>query len=131
MGGMSSDAARIKTLGPGRAEIEVNGARLERVVSGFHLRGGVGEMPTLELELFLSTEWSGPADIRIPDETRAALIALGWTAPEGGEYHDDKTLDRVRRALLTILGGNIDGQHITDLISEMQNEGILFRERVR
>lgn len=43
---------------------------------------------------------------------------------------DDKTLEKVRSALHYILGGNIKDQRLTDCIGEMQNRGILFRERV-
>lgn len=44
------------------------------------------------------------------------------------ETHDEETLMKVRTALFHVLGGQIDQQIFTDLISEMQNAGILFRE---
>jgi hypothetical protein len=49
--------------------------------------------------------------------------------PTDDLHYDDKTLDKVRDALHCILGGNIRDQRLTDCISEMQNRGILFRER--
>lgn len=55
--------------------------------------------------------------------------------PEGdpeGLYHDDETLTKVRRALVRVLElrrNNVPDQLITDLITEMSSEGILFRER--
>lgn len=45
------------------------------------------------------------------------------------EHHDDKTVEKVRRALFTVFGGNLRQQRFTDAIAEMQNAGILFRER--
>lgn len=41
--------------------------------------------------------------------------------------YDDHTLDKVRECLSLALG--LDEQQSTDVISAMQNEGILFRER--
>jgi hypothetical protein len=49
-----------------------------------------------------------------------------------GLYYDDKTLDKVRRALWVVLANKSEGipaSVITDMITEMQNEGIFFRER--
>ena len=43
--------------------------------------------------------------------------------------HDESTLIKVRRALANVIGVEQGGQLITDCITEMQNEGILFRER--
>jgi hypothetical protein len=43
-------------------------------------------------------------------------------------YHDVKTMDRVREALEDI---DADGGTVEDMISSMQNAGILFRERPR
>lgn len=43
------------------------------------------------------------------------------------EYHDDQTLGKVRDAINSVSG--TDGQITNDIISELQNQGILFRER--
>lgn len=43
------------------------------------------------------------------------------------EYHDDETMDLVRRAIETWRAGG--GRNPNDLIHHMQNAGILFRER--
>lgn len=47
--------------------------------------------------------------------------------------YDENTMIKVRRALENVLGGvqepTATAQIITDCITEMQNEGILFRER--
>lgn len=49
-----------------------------------------------------------------------------------GEYHDDKTLDKVQAALMKrdtgVFACSPEGAQ--DLIRKMQNAGILFRERV-
>jgi hypothetical protein len=44
------------------------------------------------------------------------------------EFHDDKTLDKVRAGLRSS-DPFMDEQRLTDAISAMQNQGILFRER--
>lgn len=65
----------------------------------------------------------------------ANIIDTEDDKPEGdpdGLYYDDKTLDKVRRALWAVLANKSEGlpaSVITDMITEMQNEGIFFRER--
>lgn len=44
------------------------------------------------------------------------------------EYHDDETLNKVRAALRRSIMGLTD-KSAEGIINEMQNEGILFRER--
>jgi hypothetical protein len=64
---------------------------------------------------------------------RELEIANAWiriAELSSGETHNEEALLKVRRALYTILGGHLStDQRITDCISEMQNQGILFRER--
>jgi hypothetical protein len=52
-----------------------------------------------------------------------------------GEFHDDKTLEKVRQSLVRELDMTVIGDRIytsdlaVNLIQAMQNDGILFRER--
>lgn len=85
--------------------------------------------------------------MKVTDEMVRAFTAAIWANPDGLieldederragiqavldliETHDEETLMKVRTALFHVLGGQIDQQIFTDLISEMQNAGILFRE---
>lgn len=43
--------------------------------------------------------------------------------------YDDETLDKVRKGLMRSLGSVVNSETVTGMISQMQNEGILFRER--
>lgn len=66
------------------------------------------------------------ADLRpfmesVVSKTIDRLAVEGWEPTT----HSEETLMKVRRAL----GRTLDSQQVTDCISEMQNAGILFRER--
>lgn len=74
--------------------IEVNGPTGHVSVGGEPIRGvraltyraSMHEMPSLELELAVHDVTrlnSKDTEILLPDETVKALIALGWTPPEG------------------------------------------------
>lgn len=63
------------------SEIEVDGQRIPHVRS-VHLDAKVMELPSLTLDLLLhEVEIDGVMNVTVPDETRDALIALGWTPP--------------------------------------------------
>lgn len=74
------DVVKIKTNGIG-AEVTVNGLDVSSTVTAYHLRQEGGRPPVLELEMPVRTAFDGEAKVEIPPQTRAALIALGWTAP--------------------------------------------------
>lgn len=76
-----TDAVKIKSLGPHRAEVQVNGVEVGKVVSSYHIRHSLPEMPIVELELIGAHQYEGSARVEIQPELRTALIALGWTAP--------------------------------------------------
>lgn len=44
-------------------------------------------------------------------------------------YYDDQTLEKVRAGLLCSSGLVVNSETVNDIITQMQNEGILFRER--
>ncbi len=59
------------------------------------------------------------------------LKALNTRHEEQSEdlFHDEGTLMKVRHAFWEVLGNTVRERQITDIISEMQNTGLLFRER--
>lgn len=57
-------------------------------VTGFHVDAPADGIPVVTLTLMGAGALRlllarGAADVKIPDETREALIALGWTPPSG------------------------------------------------
>lgn len=83
---MTTHKAHITLNGSGGGTVEVDGVDLSHAVRSISLDGEVGCRPVLQLELRLY-DVSTVADTRIliPDETAAALVALGWTPPPGQE----------------------------------------------
>lgn len=75
--------ARIELDAAGDGTIEVDGVPL-RGVRALSLDAGLGERPVLRLELAVhDISTLAEARIYIPDDTVAALVALGWTPPPG------------------------------------------------
>lgn len=80
--------ASIK-LGLGRqgwnSTIEVDGHDISAAARAFRLDADVHGIPQLVVDLVVleSSTVSGEATVVIPEATREALIALGWTPPEG------------------------------------------------
>ncbi len=67
---------------------------------------------------------------RPTDAARLAVVLgrLNVGNLAAGETHDDRTLDKVRAALAR---AGVTPHRATDVITYMQNEGILFRERLQ
>jgi hypothetical protein len=66
-----------------RGTVQVDGHEIGHSVTDLEFHAGVDDAPTLVLELRLFT---GDVDaqgtkVYLPDTTRAALVALGWTPP--------------------------------------------------
>lgn len=95
-----TDAVKIAAKGRG-AEVAVNGADISRVVASYHVRHSSGGVPTVELELIGAHQFEGPARVEIQPKLRAALIALGWTAPDSSSAG---VLQDRERELLEIKG---------------------------
>lgn len=57
-----------------------------------------------------------------------ALVAMGWRPSQLRVGYDDTTLDKVRAGLRKF-DPFLDEEALTGIISCIQNEGILFRER--
>jgi len=74
---------RITTRGA-TGTVEVDGVDLSTGVRGLTVKLGVGQLPKVELDLIVLELDLDSDDTRliIPEATRAALVALGWTAPE-------------------------------------------------
>lgn len=68
----------------GRGSIMVDGVDFSPAVNGMEIETKVGH--TTQITLFLvesRVEFDGQVTVGIPDRTRDALIALGWTPPAG------------------------------------------------
>ena len=80
--------AEIEVSGAGRGgRVVLDGADVSKGVRGLTIRAGLGQVTQVELDLsvFDVTEFESDAvQILIPDHTRDALIALGWTPPPEG-----------------------------------------------
>lgn len=77
--------SRIELTSDGvRARLVIDGHDLSRAATSCTIRTDTGCWPTAEVELMLpvSVTVEGAVQVYIPDDTRAALIALGWQAPE-------------------------------------------------
>lgn len=74
---------KIEALGPGRAEIEIDGKPVAGIVMGydFQQRGG-DSLPELTLDILPgSVLITGETGVDVNPEMRGLLIALGWTPP--------------------------------------------------
>lgn len=78
--------AEIKLEGPTATSghIKLDGTDVSSGVRGFVLRSEVGELTRLELDVLVldTQQFDGEVSVIIPDETREALIAIGWTPPD-------------------------------------------------
>ena len=69
-------------LRPGASQIVVDGKDLANGCRAIQLNGEAADLPKLTLDLLLSEiTFDGQVRAWIPDGTREALIALGWTPP--------------------------------------------------
>lgn len=76
--------AEIEIDGPGHGRIVLDGHDVSGAVRGFQITAGVGDITRLVLDLNVLDVTrldSEQTEIMIPDATRDALIALGWTPP--------------------------------------------------
>lgn len=74
--------ARVRLDAHGTGAVEVDGHDVTSSVRGLTLTAEAGCLPHLVLDLLVFTsEAEGEAQVRIPDDTAAALVALGWTPP--------------------------------------------------
>jgi hypothetical protein len=68
-------------LGPDNGTVNVDGTRLKGL-RGLTISAGADEVPTLTVELLLhSALIDGEYVVQVPEDSAAALIALGWTPP--------------------------------------------------
>lgn len=75
-------SARLSlAAGAGNSSIEVDGQRL-RGVTGLELTANPDGVPVLTLGVRLhEVDADGQMTVTVPEDTRAALVALGWTPP--------------------------------------------------
>lgn len=69
----------------GGSTVELDGLRVEAAVRALTLASRTGDMHTLTLEIPVYEVDVRAADViaGVSDESRTALVALGWTPPEG------------------------------------------------
>nr|WP_024067041.1 hypothetical protein [Streptomyces sp. F2]AHC28120.1 hypothetical protein pFP3.18c [Streptomyces sp. F2] len=83
---MTEHAARIRLDAQGMGTVEVDGHDISPAVRGLTLSAKAGHLPRLVLDLLVFTgEIDGEAQVHIPDDTAATLVALGWTPPDDGQ----------------------------------------------
>lgn len=76
-----TDPMEMRAWG-GTASIQVGGIEINRAVRAVRYSIEAGDLPRVTLDLVLTeTEIDGDAVVSVPDTTRAALVALGWTPP--------------------------------------------------
>lgn len=81
--------ARISMDAQGMGTVEVDGNDISRTVRGLTLTTEAGHLPRLVLDLLVFTsEADGEAQVHIPADTAATLVALGWTPPDDGQPVD-------------------------------------------
>lgn len=82
---MSTEARRARLeLVTGRGEIVVDGHPIPGVVAVKVTTSVDDLIPRMELDLRLHRiEVDGEIEVSVPEATRDALIALGWTPPTG------------------------------------------------
>ncbi|WP_435112037.1 hypothetical protein [Nocardiopsis synnemataformans] len=82
---MPTRDVRITGLTPGYEDLAVaiGGTQVSRSLYGLALTAREGEEPRLTLDVVIvdRSTIEGQMDVDIPDQTRATLIALGWTPP--------------------------------------------------
>ncbi len=81
----ATTSARLKlSPSPSAGLVEIGGHEISGCVGRVHVAAAPGSIPRLVLDLaVLEMEVDGEMTVTIPAETRTALIALGWTPPEG------------------------------------------------
>ena len=83
----TKDLANVRlNLGAMRGMVEVNGQSLTNAVTAVAVTADVKDVPVVSLTLLThDVTVDGEARVTIPDETHAALTALGWTPPPTDE----------------------------------------------
>lgn len=77
---------RLQFNGAAGGTVEIDGTDISHTVQDVTLTARPGQLPTLRLDLVVYTaEVDGEAVVSVPEETAAALVALGWTPPSEGD----------------------------------------------
>jgi len=78
---VTTRTARLHLRGDGTGTVELDGRQLPGV-RAVTLSASVDKVPVLELDLIAyEVTTDAEAEVVIPDRTREALLALGWTPP--------------------------------------------------
>ena len=81
--GMADERVKLEIRAEGRYQgnVCVNGANISDAVVDYSVTHTLGEVPTATLELIGDSVFNGQARVRISDDLRTALLALGWREP--------------------------------------------------
>lgn len=94
--------ARINLDATGMGTVEIDGVDVSRAVSSVRIHAEVGERPHVTLGLALhDVSTLSEARVLIPEDTAAALVALGWTPPAGQDIEPNHPA--LREAVLAAL----------------------------
>lgn len=83
---MSRHQVEIHQEGPEKYHVLIDGVDIAHGIVGLSLRMSVGEVPRVALDLDLidvTQLGSVEAEVILRSGTHEALVALGWTPPEG------------------------------------------------
>lgn len=84
---MTTRHVRIESDGGRNSRVLVGDHDISHAVHSLTLHASATHLPVLQVELRMATVESSTDDTRVevvmPDATRAALVALGWTPPAG------------------------------------------------
>ncbi|MFC8290061.1 hypothetical protein ACFUJ0_06135 [Streptomyces sp. NPDC057242] len=115
--------ARITLDGRGCGKVEIGGVDISHAVRALRFSSTAGELPTVELRLGVyDVSTQAEAQVYVPEETEAALIAMGWTPPPS-EGHRGMALvlqDPANRDAVTEVlrhAARVGESWLTDLIS--------------
>jgi len=82
---MTVNRVRINQKDHYSAEILVNGHDMASMVSAYHVHADHEDGPQVTLQFAgnVLPEFDGPAEVRVTEDLREALVHLGWREPSG------------------------------------------------
>ena len=100
----ATHAVRLSLNGPGLATVEVDGQDHSSAVTGYSLSGSVREHHELILAVRVDVgEVDGQAVTRVPADTAALLLGLGWTPPADNSQPVDLTDPKHHDAVINVI----------------------------
>lgn len=125
------DHVRITSNTPslGTHRVEIGDTDISNAVCGVGIVLHPGELPDVRLNLLLQQDSAqpvdGPATVSLPDDTHAALVALGWKSPAAAAPEPTEEQRHAERIILShtedIDFGSI-GEQLEDATKDMTDE---------